>query len=172
MKFTKISLILLLIFFLNLNLAYSNDKVSFINLDLLIKETNIGKLILKDIEELNKKNILNLKKKESELKSIEDEIKKKKNIISKEEFENEIDRLRQNIKKFKDYKNKLVKEIENKKNNDFKEFFTKINPIIQNYMDDKSIDILLEQKNVFMSKKSSDITEDLILQINKKFNSP
>ena len=78
MKFTKISLILLLIFFLNLNLAYSNDKVSFINLDLLIKETNIGKLILKDIEELNKKNILNLKKKESELKSIEDEIKKKK----------------------------------------------------------------------------------------------
>ena len=37
-------------------------------------------------------------------------------------------------------------------------------------MDDKSIDILLEQKNVFMSKKSSDITEELIIQINKKFN--
>ena len=170
MKFIKISLIVLLIFFLNLNLAYSNDKVSFINLDLLIKETNIGKLILKDIDELNKKNIVNLKKKENELKLIEDEIKKKKNIISKEEFENEIVRLRQNIKKFKDYKNKLVKEIENKKNNDFKEFFAKVNPIIQNYMDDKSIDILLEQKNVFMSKKSSDITEELITQINKKFN--
>ena len=114
-------------------------------------------------------NLENLKIKESELKSIEDDIKKKKNIISKDEFENEVIRLRQNIKKFKNYKNKLVSEIENKKNNDIKEFFTKVNPIIQNYMDNNSIDILLERKNVFMSKNSSDITEKLIIEINKKF---
>ena len=169
MKFVKIIYILIIILISNLNLAHSNDKVSFINLDLLIQQTNIGKLILKDIEQINKKNIENLKIKESELKSIEDDIKKKKNIISKDEFENEVIRLRQNIKKFKNYKNKLVSEIENKKNNDIKEFFTKVNPIIQNYMDNNSIDILLERKNVFMSKNSSDITEKLIIEINKKF---
>ena len=169
MKFVKIIYIFIIILIFNLNLAHSNDKVSFINLDLLIQQTNIGKLILKDIEQINKKNIENLKIKESELKSIEDDIKKKKNIISKDEFENEVIRLRQNIKKFKNYKNKLVSEIENKKNNDIKEFFTKVNPIIQNYMDNNSIDILLEQKNVFMSKNSSDITEKLIIEINKKF---
>ena len=169
MKFVKIIYIFIIILIFNLNLAHSNDKVSFINLDLLIQQTNIGKLILKDIEQINKKNIENLKIKESELKSIEDDIKKKKNIISKDEFENEVIRLRQNIKKFKNYKNKLVSEIENKKNNDIKEFFTKVNPIIQNYMDNNSIDILLERKNVFMSKNSSDITEKLIIEINKKF---
>ena len=159
MKFIKIISILIIILIFNLNLAHSNDKVSFINLDLLIQQTYIGKSILKEIEQLNKMNIENLKNKESELKSFEDEIKKKKNIISKDEFENEVNRLRQNIKKFKIYKNKLVTEIENKKNNDIKEFFVKINPIIQNYMDNNSIDILLEQKNVFMSKSSSNITE-------------
>ena len=169
MKFVKIIYIFIIILIFNLNLAHSNDKVSFINLDLLIQQTNIGKLILKDIEQINKKNIESLKIKESELKSIEDDIKKKKNIFSKDEFENEVIRLRQNIKKFKNYKNKLVSEIENKKNNDIKEFFTKVNPIIQNYMDNNSIDILLERKNVFMSKNSSDITEKLIIEINKKF---
>ena len=169
MKFIKIFSIIIIIKIFNLNLAYSNDKVSFINLDLLIKKTNIGKLILRDIEQLNEKNLVNLKNKENELKSLEDEIKKKKNIISKEEFEKEIEQLRQNIKKFKNYKNKLVTEIENKKNNDFNEFFTKVNPIIQNYMDNNSIDILLERKNVFMSKNSSDITERLITEINNKF---
>ena len=169
MKFIKIFSIIIIIIIFNLNLAYSNDKVSFINLDLLIKKTNIGKLILRDIEQLNEKNLVNLKNKENELKSLEDKIKKKKNIISKEEFEKEIDQLRQNIKKFKNYKNKLVTEIENKKNNDFNEFFTKVNPIIQNYMDNNSIDILLERKNVFMSKNSSDITERLIIEINNKF---
>jgi Skp family chaperone for outer membrane proteins len=169
MKFVKIIYILIIILIFNLNLAHSNDKVSFINLDLLIQQTYIGKSILKEIEQLNKMNIENLKNKESELKSFEDEIKKKKNIISKDEFENEVNRLRQNIKKFKIYKNKLVTEIENKKNTDIKEFFVKINPIIQNYMDNNSIDILLEQKNVFMSKSSSNITEKLIEEINKKF---
>ena len=94
MKFVKIIYIFIIILIFNLNLAHSNDKVSFINLDLLIQQTNIGKLILKDIEQINKKNIENLKIKESELKSIEDDIKKKKNIISKDEFENEVIRLR------------------------------------------------------------------------------
>ena len=169
MKFIKIISIVIIILISNLNLAHSNDKISFINLDLLIQQTNIGKSILKDIDQLNKNNIENLKNKESELKSIEDEIKKKKNIISKDEFENEVNRLRENIKKFKNYKNKLVTEIENKKKGDIKEFFTKVNPIIQNYMDNNSIDILLERKNVFMSKNSSDVTEKLIIEINKKF---
>ena len=169
MKFFKIIFLVIVIFILNLNLVHSNDKVSFINLDLLIQQTNIGKAILKDIEQQNKNNIENLKNKESELKSIEEEIKKKKNIISNDEFANEVNRLRENIKKFKDYKNKLVTEIENKKNDEIKEFFTKVNPIIQNYMDINSIDILLERKNVFMSKNSSDITKKLIIEINKKF---
>ena len=170
MKFNKIILLIIIIFCLNLNLAYSKDKISFINLDSLIKLTNIGKAILNDIDKLNKKNIEKLKIKENELKSIEDELKKKQNIISKEEFDKEIDRLKQNIKKFQKLKNKLVSEIENKKNADLKEFFTKVNPIIQNYMDNNSIDILIEQKNVFMSRNSSDITEKLVVEINKKLN--
>ena len=107
MKCTLLTTSLVIFFLLNINPAYTNDKVSFINLDLLIKQTNIGKAILKDIEELNEKNTLELKNKEKELKLIEDEIKKKQNIISKEEFDKEIDRLKQNIKKFQNLKNKL-----------------------------------------------------------------
>ena len=170
MKSIKIILGIILIFLINLNLAYSNEKISFINLDLLIKKTTIGKAILKDIEEINEKNILKLKNEENEIISIENEIKKKQNIISKEEFDKEVIRLKQNIKNFKNLKNKLVSEIESKKNNDLKDFFAKINPIIQNYMDVHSIDVLLERKNVFMSKNSSDITEELIIEINKKLN--
>ena len=170
MKSNKIILSIIVIFYLNFNPAYSKDKISFINLDALIKQTNIGKVVLNNIEKLNKKNIEKLKIKENELKSIEEEIKKKQNIISKDELDKEIDRLKQNIKKFQKLKNKLVSEIENKKNADLKEFFTKVNPIIQNYMDNNSIDILIEQKNVFMSRNSSDITEKLVVEINKKLN--
>ena len=77
MKSTKIILSIIVIFYLNLNPAHSKDKISFINLDSLIKQTNIGKVVLNDIDKLNKKNIEKLKIKENELKSMEDDIKKK-----------------------------------------------------------------------------------------------
>ena len=77
MKLIKIIFIIFVIYFFNMNLVHSNEKVFFVNLDLLIKETNVGKLILKDIEKLNEKNISQLKKKENELKSLDNEIKKK-----------------------------------------------------------------------------------------------
>ena len=60
--------------------------------------------------------------------------------------------------------------MENKKNNDLKDFFVKVNPIIQIYMDNNSIDVLLERKNVFISKKRIDVTQELIEEINKKLN--
>ena len=55
-------------------------------------------LLLIEIEDINKKNIQELKK-EAELKNNENEINKKKNILSEEEFNKEV-----NIIKRKDNK--------------------------------------------------------------------
>ena len=48
-------------------------------------------------------------------------------------------------------------------------FLTKINPLIQEYMKDNSIDILLE-KQIFMGSTKKDITKDILELINKKLN--
>ena len=63
----------------------------------------------------------------------------------------------------------MVKNFENKRNKKIIIFFEKINPIIKDYMDEHSIDILLERKNVFIGKINSDITEKIINEVNKKF---
>ena len=49
-------------------------------------------------------------------------------------------------------------------------FFKEVNPIIQNFMDKNSIDILLDRKNVFIGKKNSDITNQIIQELNKNSN--
>ena len=49
-------------------------------------------------------------------------------------------------------------------------FLTKINPLIQEYMKDNSIDILLEKKQIFMGSTKKDITKDILELINKKLN--
>ena len=61
----------------------------------------------------------------------------------------------------------MVAVYEKKKTEDLNDFFSKISPIIQNYMDQNSIDILLDRKNVYIGNVGSDITKKIIDEINK-----
>ena len=170
MKFLQQNIFLL--FFLLINISHLNaaEKLAFIDLDKVLKNSNFGKLLLIEIDDINKKNIQELKKKEVELKNNENEINKKKNILSEEEFNKEVNLLKEKIIKFREQKNKMVSGFEKKKAEHLNDFFSKISPIIQNYMDKNSIDILLERKNVFIGKTNSDITNIIIEEIDKKLN--
>ena len=76
MKNINYYLILLFIFF-STNL-YANNKVAFVDIDYLINNSTIGKQIINQLENEDKKNIDILKKRENSLKKLEDEIKKNK----------------------------------------------------------------------------------------------
>ena len=162
-KFLYISIF----FFLSINLSHSKEKLAFINLDKILNTSNPGKVVLNDIEVINEKNVAELKKMENELKKNENDLNNKKNIISNEEFQKELTLLREKIKKYNNLKDKMVTSYEEQRLKKLNNFFITINPIIQKYMNDNSINMLLEQKNVFIGKTSSDITDKIIVEINK-----
>ena len=146
-------------------MCLSEDKIAFIDLDLVLKKSKIGQSYLLKINKKNEENIKNLKSKEDVLKKIEDGIKKKQNILSKEELDKEIFSLQEKIKKFRSDKDKIVLEFNKMKNESLNNFFNQVNPIIQNFMDENSIDILIERKNIFIGKKNSDITDTIVKKI-------
>ena len=156
-------------FFLKSNQVNANNNTAFIDLDIVLKKTIIGKLLLNDLDVINNKNIEELKNKEKELKNDEEEIKKKQNVISQEQFDLEVKNLQDKVSKYRVLKNEMVKSLDEKKKEKLSDFFKKINPIIQNYMDANSVDILLERKNVFIGKNKSDITDIIVKEIDKKF---
>ena len=163
-------LLFFFIFFLNAQQLSANDKIAFINLEKILSSSYLGKSLLKEIQNQNNENINELKKNEIELKNDQDQLNKIKNIISEDEYKNKLNLLEQKINNFRNKKNQMVEEIEQQRNLELENFFSKINPIIQDYMNKNSIDILFDQKNVFIGKSSSDITDLLIEEINKKFN--
>ena len=165
-KLIKTFLLFFLII-LNLNTAYSNEKTAFVDLDYLVKNSNIGKLALKKINELDKKNLSNLKSKNEELKKLEVELQKKQNIISEEAFQEEVNSLKIKINKFSIEKNEMVKNFNSFKKKELDIVFKKISPVIKEYMNKNSINILLDTKNVFMGKKDSDLTKNILDEINK-----
>ena len=169
MKFLiKTSLISYLLLFSTF--TYSSSEIAYIDLDVVLKETELGKSILVNLNKVNDKNVKDLKDKEEEIKSLENEIKSKKNILSEEKFNKELINLREKIKTFRNEKDKMVSEFSKIKNDKVNDFFKRINPIIQDYMNKNSITILLERKNIFIGKMTSEITDDIILLINKNLN--
>ena len=49
-------------------------------------------------------------------------------------------------------------------------FLKKVQPIIQEYMKENKIDIVLEKKQIFIGNNNIDISNDIIKLINKKVN--
>ena len=67
--------------------------------------------------------------------------------------------------KFQKYKKKKIDEIDElkiKRNRNITNFLNLINPIIEKYMTDNSIYMLIDKKNVFIANKDYDITNNLI----------
>ena len=60
------------------------------------------------------------------------------------------------------------KKFQQTKKNEFDNFLSKIEPILNNYMKENSLNILLDKKNIFIGKSELDITEKIINIINLK----
>ena len=134
MKYLQFKFIVIFFYCCTSTLVFAGDKIALIDLDIVLKNSNVGKSILKEIDELNNNNINELKNKENELKRNEDEIKKKQNIISDEQFQKELDILKKKVNQYRKLKDQMVKKFEKKRNENLANFFQKISPIIQDYM--------------------------------------
>ena len=62
----------------------------------------------------------------------------------------------------------MVNELKKTRQKSISNFFEKVSPIIQSYMEENSISILLDRKNVFIGRVNSDITKEIIERINNQ----
>ena len=168
MKIIKIIFFLLIFQLIFKNSFSAEQNLKFVDVDALIENTDIGKKILIKLNEIDQNNIKKLKVFENELKNQENQIKLKKNLISEDELKKEIDNLNLKFADYKKIKNDMITKLSETKKNESKKFFKIINPIIQNYMNENSVQIILNTKNIFMGNKKSDLTQILINEINNQ----
>ena len=147
-----------------------SNTIAYIDLDLLLKNSNFGKKILQKLQDEKKIKLNELKKRENEIKKKDNDINSKKNIIAENELKIEIIKLQNDIQSFEIYKNTILNDYEDLKNTEIFNFFKEINPYIQEYLSNNSIDILFNNKNIIIGKDNLDITEKIITIINKEIN--
>ena len=166
MKFYKYFFIL--IFYISSSsLSISAEKTVFLDIDFVLNNSNYGKTIYSKLEELNKKNFDNLVKMEKELEKKKKSIDVSKNISTKENLDQQIILFNQEVKNFRSKKSEILKNFELKKKNEIDNFLVKVNPLIQEYMKDNSISIVLPKNQIFMGNVEMDITNDIMELVNK-----
>ncbi len=157
-----------LILLFNFSTVFAQDNVYFLDLDYMLNNSNLGKIVVEKIKKINSENIDELREKENELKKLESDISTKKNIISEDELNKMVKDLKKKVNLYKSIKNEKVKNINKVRNNELKMFFEKITPYIEEFMQKNSITIILDKKNIFIADKNYDITQKLVDFLNTK----
>ena len=168
MKIIKKFSTILIVFFGLINFSYSNEKIVYLDLDKVVNNTKAGKSIIAKLEKSKKVALSEFEKKEKELKKIEDEINKQKNILSENELKKKLVEFRKQLSSFRKNRQTVINDFNQKKKIEFDEFFKKITPIIERYVVEKNIDILLDKKNIFVANNKRNITQEIIEIIDSK----
>ena len=149
------------------NIYSSEQKIVYLNLDEIIQKSIPGKIILQELQDQNKKNLEKFKSKRSNLLDQEKDIIKKKNILSKEEFEAKASDLNKKMKTFNKEREQTFLKFEEEKKKKLNNFLSKITPLIETFVKENSINIVLNEKNLFIASKNFDITNQIVEIVNK-----
>ena len=153
---------------LSVNFLKAEDKVSYIDIDYLLANTIAGKKLLNTFKKEEEAKINKFKLNDENFKNEKKKIIAKQNLISKKEINNELKLLNNKFQKYNKEKINEVDEFKKKRNRNIVNFLNLINPIIEKYMKDNSIYMLIDKKNVFIASKNYDITNNLIELIDKQ----
>ena len=164
MKYFLLSIFSLFLLFANT--VNSEQNIAFIDMDRVISKSNSGSSILNQLNDINNKNLIFLKKEEKKFKEKEAKLISQKNIISETDFKTKVNTLKVEIDKYNQNRNKIITEFQKLKVDNTNKLLKLINPILIKFSNEKKISILLQKKDLIIGKSELDITEEVIKIIN------
>jgi len=162
-------IIIFFIFFSKVSISQENKTV-YIDLNMIMANSNAGKSINLQLETNHKKNIANFQKLEEELKNEEVKIISQKTVINKEDFEKKIMNLRNKANKYRKERNESINNLNNQRLDATQKMITLIKPILSDYSDNNSISLIIQKRNIVIGKSSLDITDDILKIVNEKID--
>mgnify|MGYP001287142503 FL=1 len=169
MKKIKI-LFLFLILIYPFNLMAEN-QVYFINLKKVLNESKAGSAaqekLVKEFENQDKK----FKNESNALKKQETELINQRKTLSADEYKKKVSSLRKKNVDFQNRRRNASSNFVKKKNNARNKLLKSLNPILQKYMDENSIMMIMNEKNVILANSKVDLTNIIIELLNKELKS-
>lgn len=169
-KIIKQIFLLLVISFFSTSVSLAENP-SFIDLSKVLNTSKAGSDAQGKLKKKFETDSSKFKKKEADIKTEEKKLIAQKNVISKEEYLKKVQELRNKVGNLQKEKQNSLTSIAKSRNIAKKNLLTAVNPIVRKYMEDNNIRIIIDKKGVLMGDKALDITDKIILIINKEISS-
>tara|TARA_B100000989_G_scaffold113763_1_gene83561 strand:+ start:561 stop:1079 length:519 start_codon:yes stop_codon:yes gene_type:complete len=161
----------IIFFFLIVNISQADENIRFININYIVNNSDVGKKLNNLIEKKNKKFTNELNKIGKSLEEKKNKIISQKNILKKDEFEKLIKEYDVEVKNFNQERKKKTNELSNFTANSKKKILDLLNPLIRNYLQNQSIQILLQKQKIIFGDDKLDITKEILNIFNSKHKS-
>ena len=159
---------ILFIFLVFINQVFSDQKIAFIDMDKIISTSKSGYSILRQLTDLNNKNLKLLKNEEKKFQEKEKKLISQKNVISETDFQIKVNELKSEIKIYNQNRKKMLADFNKLKIDNTNNLLKLINPILVKFSNDKEIAIILQKKDLVVAKTHLDITDEVIKIINSE----
>lgn len=169
MKLIYKSLIILSLFFINSTSLKA--ETFYLDFKLILNQSDAGKKANQALKSQLDQGFKKLKDREKQLQKEEKEIIQQKKLLSPEEYKSKILSLRKKVSALQKDRNSIMENVSKKRSKARKKLLETLNPIVKDYMNEKSIKIVLDKKSILLADENLDITKDILGLLNKKLKS-
>jgi len=143
----------------------------YLDFKYVLNESSAGKKAQTNLKNKLEKGIKNIQDKQKSIQEEEKKIIQQKKVIKPEEYKKKVKDLRLKVSNLQKERNSLVENVSKQRTKARNELLKNLNPIIDAYMKEKKIRMVIDKKSLLLANQNLDITKDIIGLLNKKLKS-
>ncbi len=151
--------------------ALADQKLVTLDMKYVLNNSKAGK----EAQDFLKKSLVDNNKKfsdiENNLKKEETNLLEKKNILSKEEYQKKADALRKKVIDYQSQRRMALDKIANQRTKARQTLLKTIDPILNTYIQENDISVVIDRKYVLGGRTDLDITNSIVEKLNKELQS-
>ena len=151
--------------------ASAEQKVAYLDMKFVLNNSKAGKGVQNFLQKSFKENQKKFLDQENELKKEESDLLTQKTILSKEEYQKKADDLRKKVIDYQSQRRASIDKITTQRATARKKLIDKLDPILQTYIKENNISLIVDKKNILMGNNDLDLTNIIIEKLNKELPS-
>jgi len=149
--------------------AFAEQKIVVLDMKYVLNKSKAGKGGQEFLEKKFKDNAKKLNSMEKSLKKEETDLLKQKDVLSKDDYSKKTDELRKKVIEYQALSRSSLDDLAKKRAEARSIMISKIEPILDSYINENNISLVLYKKNVIGGSKEHDITDIIVEKLNKEF---
>ena len=148
--------------------SLAEQKIVILDMKVVLNNSKAGKGAQDYLQKTFKDNQKKFSDNEKALKEEEKKLLEKKTILTPEEYSKRSDELRVKVVKYQNERRASLEKITAMRADARKKLLEKVDPILNNYIKENSISLVIDKKNVLGGNPEIDITSIVIEKLNKE----